>query len=386
MNKRLFDVIIVGSGSIGAPTAYYLAKAGFKTLVLDKAASTGQGSNKSAIGGIRATHSDPAKIRLSLRSIDIISHWQECMGDDLEWFQGGYLYPIYSLKDREQFIHLILTQKEMGLDIDWISNDEVQRIAPFLAQKDLLGASYSRKDGNASPLLTNHAFFSHAKKLGASFFFNETVTKIEVGESNTFRITSSKGSYECRFCINAAGAYANEISKMVGICVPVNPDSHEAGITEPVMHFLDPMIVDIRQGPESSNFYFYQHATGQIVFCITPSPNIWGYEIEQTSKFLPQVSRRLINIMPSLSNLRVRRTWRGLYPMTPDGFPIIGESQNLPQGFIQAIGMCGQGFMLGPGVGELLTRLITNDLSGEDKEVLAQLSPDRTFTNEEMLK
>ena len=386
LTNRIFDIIIIGSGSIGTPAAYYCARAGLSTLVLDGNPSPGQGSNKSAIGGIRATHSDPAKIRLCLRSIEIISEWQDTMGDDLEWYQGGYLFPIYTRSHKEQFFDLIQVQKKLGLDIDWISSEEVRKLIPQLSQEELLGASYSPKDGNASPLLVNHAFYAHAKKFGATFLFNEPVLTISQAFSKVTGVTTPSGTFYCRSIINASGAHANWISKLVGVNVPVMPDSHEAGITEPIQRFFDPMIVDIREEPGSSNFYFYQHATGQIVFCVTPSPNIWGYNIEHTSTFLPQVSRRLIKVIPALSSLRVRRTWRGLYPMTPDGYPILGTSCKLPEGFIQAVGMCGQGFMLGPGIGEMLARMLTGQLTLEDQNVLTQLSPDRKFASQEMLK
>jgi sarcosine oxidase subunit beta len=166
---------------------------------------------------------------------------------------------------------------------------------------------------------------------------------------------------------------------------PVNPDSHEAAITEPVAHFLRPMVVDIRPVAGSANYYFYQHATGQILFCITPSPNIWGIETHETSSFLPMVTRRMVEVLPRLSNLRVRRTWRGLYPMTPDGFPIIGWSQDV-EGFLAAVGMCGQGFMLGPGVGELLARMVEGRLAETDQEILDIVSPYREFAGQEKLK
>jgi sarcosine oxidase subunit beta len=90
-------------------------------------------------------------------------------------------------------------------------------------------------------------------------------------------------------------------------------------------------------------------------------------------------------MMPRLANLRVRRTWRGLYPMTPDGFPIIGWSQEV-QGLLVAVGMCGQGLMLGPGVAELVTRMIQNDLTTSDHEILEILSPYREFVGQEKLK
>jgi sarcosine oxidase subunit beta len=145
------------------------------------------------------------------------------------------------------------------------------------------------------------------------------------------------------------------------------------------------MIVDVRPEPGSANFYFYQHTTGQIIFCITPSPSIWGFDTRETSRFLPMVSKRMIEIMPRLKNIRVRRTWRGTYPMTPDGFPIIGWSKAV-QGFLLATGMCGQGFMLGPGVGELLERLVGNKLTEKDNEILSYVSPYREFVGQEQLK
>jgi sarcosine oxidase subunit beta len=185
--------------------------------------------------------------------------------------------------------------------------------------------------------------------------------------------------------VNAAGAWARPVAQMAGLDVPVRPDSHEAAITEAVTRFLDPMVVDIRPAAGSANFYFYQHFTGQIVFCITPSPNIWGQDTHETSSFLPMVARRMVDLMPRLKNLRVRRTWRGLYPMTPDGFPIVGWTKEV-EGFLLAVGMCGQGFMLGPGLGELLTRLVQNDLEPEDHQVLAHLSLYRKFARQEKLK
>ena len=89
--------------------------------------------------------------------------------------------------------------------------------------------------------------------------------------------------------------------------------------------------------------------------------------------------------MPCLANLRVRRTWRGLYPMTPDGSPLVGRSHDV-DGYVMAIGMCGQGFMLGPGLGELLSRLVREETTPEDEETLSLLSPYRAFGGQEALK
>ncbi len=380
-----YDVIVIGAGSIGNPAAFYLAQAGCKVLVLDAATSAGQGSNKHAIGGIRATHSDPAKIRLSLRSIEIFSTWKERYGDDLEWHKGGYTFVAYREKEEKTLQDLLVIQKSFGLNIDWLSPEQMLEIVPGLNPSNLRGGTFSPDDGNASPLLTAHAFFKQAANRGAVFRFNEPVTKIITQGGKIAAVQTAQGTYGADVVINAAGAYAHQIGQLVGMNIPVKPDAHESAISEPVERFFHPMVVDIRPSPGSTNYYFYQHLTGQLMFCITPSPNIWGYDTRETSEFLPLIARRMVDLMPRLRNLRVRRTWRGLYPMTPDGSPIVGWSKEM-QGFLLAVGMCGQGYMLGPGMGEFLSRMVTGSLSEEDEMILKTFSPYRTFAGQEKLK
>lgn len=78
-----YDVVVIGAGSVGTPAAFYLAREGLKVLVIDRLPSPGQGSNKAAIGGVRATHSDPAKIRLGLRTIEILARFEAEFGYDV---------------------------------------------------------------------------------------------------------------------------------------------------------------------------------------------------------------------------------------------------------------------------------------------------------------
>ena len=380
-----YDAIVIGAGSVGAPTAMSLAEAGVRTLVLDERPSVGQGSNKTAIGGIRATHSDPAKIRLCLRSLEVFSTWEERHGDDIEWRKGGYAFVAYREREERLLKDLLAVQTPYGLKIDWLDRDDLLKVIPDLNADRLLGGTFSPDDGSASPMLSLHAFYRHARRCGAEFHFNESVTGMEVAGGRVRGVRTNRGDYRADVVINAAGARAVPLARMVGIDVPVRPDSHEAAITEPVAPFLEPMLVDIRPVAGSVNYYFYQHATGQIIFCLTPNPSIWGEDCRETSEFLPMVARRMVDLVPRLKNIRVRRTWRGLYPMTPDGFPIVGWSEGVG-GYLLAVGMCGQGFMLGPGLGELLARMVTRKTTGWDDEILCVLSPHRQFARQEELR
>jgi len=380
-----YDVVIIGAGSVGVPAALSIARLGYKTLVLDSAPSVGQGSNKHAIGGIRATHSDPAKISLCLRSIEVFSTWQQTYGDDIEWTRGGYVFVAYRPQEEKTLKDLLAIQKPFGLNIDWLDKNQLLDLLPDLNPDGLLGGTYSAEDGNASPLLAIHAMLRQAKRYGAEFRFNEPVIQIHQHNGHVTGVRTPHGVYQTGCVINAAGARADNVSQMAGFSVPVRPDSHEAAITEPVASFFKPLIVDIRTLNGSANFYFYQHVTGQVMFCVTPSPAAWGDDTRETSGFLPLAAQRMIEVMPRLNNIRVRRTWRGLYPMTPDGFPVLGWSRELG-GWISAVGMCGQGFMLGPGIGELLARMVASQPAPGDEQILDALSPYRNFHGQEMLK
>jgi len=91
---------------------------------------------------------------------------------------------------------------------------------------------------------------------------------------------------------------------------------------------------------------------------------------------MPIAAARLVQLIPRLKHLTIRRVWRGLYPMTPDGSPIVGRAPNL-EGLVLGVGMCGQGFMLGPGVGANLAALVAHGRPLLEPEVFDLLSPAR---------
>jgi sarcosine oxidase subunit beta len=380
-----YDVIVVGAGSVGVPTAMALGEMGVRTLVLDKQPSPGQGENKKAIGGIRATHSDPAKILTCLRSLRIFSTWEEIHKDNIEWLKGGYTFPVYREAEEKALKSILPVQKEFGLNVDFVSPERIREIVPGINPDGLLGGTFSPDDGSASPLRAVNAFYKRALRLGVHFHFKEAVTQITVRNGKVAGARTDKGQYFAPVVVDASGPYSRELCKTAGADIPVAPDSHEAAITEPVQPFFTCMVVDLRPGPNSKNYYFYQNRLGQVVFCITPEPLLVGTDRRETSVFLPQVGARMVNLLPRLKNLRVRRVWRGLYPMSPDGSPLVGWDKEVG-GLAHATGMCGQGFMLGPGVGEVVARLITGKTTEEDRIILEGFSPQRKFQGQEALK
>ena len=389
---RTFDVVIIGAGSVGLPLSWKLAESGLRVAVIDHEASWGRGQNRAAIGGIRATHSEPAKIRICLDSIKIISSLEEEYGLDVEWNAGGYLYLAYDEERETAFRKMLEVQKASGLDIGWIGPAEVESLAPGIRMEGLRGGTFSPGDGYASPLMAGTAFHKLALSGGVQFFFGSRIDDIRMRGHCVESVSSGGESWSAGLFVNAAGAEAQDVAAMVGLSLPVHPDCHEAGVTEPVRRFLTPMVVDIRQDSESGNYYFYQSTSGQLVFCITPSPQIWGRDKDSTSSFLPICVRRMLELYPRLRSLRVRRTWRGMYPMTPDGVPMVGYAGGI-ENLLHAVGMCGQGFMMGPGLAKILSESIQGGGSFSNPAgstglgyIFDELACDRDFEHAEYLR
>ena len=212
---KLYDVIVIGAGSIGTPLSFFLARRGLKTLVLEELPSVGRGQNRAAIGGIRATHSDPAKIRICQRTIDLMNRMYSEHGFDVDWIAGGYLFPVYDAKNEAAFRKLIALQKTYHLNVDWITPDEIEKLAPGLNRDDLRGGSFSPEDGSASPLKVVDAYYQLARRAGADFHFAEGVSNVEIKNARITSVQTPKNRYAADWVINAAGAEARQVGTLM---------------------------------------------------------------------------------------------------------------------------------------------------------------------------
>ena len=318
------------------------------------------------------------------RSIEIFATWKEVYGDDIHWQAIGYSFPVYTAAYERILTDLLKIQQHLGLNIQWLGPAQYKALNPEINMENLRGSTYSPGDGFASPLLFIESAYFKAVACGAQFKFKEKLIGFTIAKNRIDTVKTDKGVYHSANVLNAAGAQAGDVSEMAGIAISVHPKSVEAAITEPVKPFMGPVVADIANEPDARNFTFYQTSTGQVLLSLDPNPAAWGLDSRATSRFLPVVAQKAIRLMPIVANLKVRRTWRGLSPTTPDGYPLVGKMKELDN-FYQAVGMGGQGFMLGPGIAEVVCRLVTGDEHPDDDIILKSFTPYRNFEIEETL-
>lgn len=376
--NRTADVVVIGAGVVGAATAYYLAKRGRKVLVLERdfpcAGSTGR-----CIGGVRAQFSHDLTIKVMLQSVRMFSELHEELGQDVEWFQGGYLFLAFDEGRRAAFLDAIRIQGRYGLKVDFVSSATCAEIAPGLNCDGLLGGAWCPTDGQANPFKVTYGYLEAMRRLGSELRVRTAVRRINRQGDRVVSVTTDKGEeIFCDQVLNAAGCWSDEVGALAGVEVPVKADRHESLVTESVEPVFSPMLVDYR----ADGCYFVQHVgTGHFLGCYTPVPVVPGHGVESSGEFTTEMPRRMVRLVPRLAGVKVLRQWAGSYEMTPDGNPICSATPL--RGFFVSSGMSGHGFMFAPALGRLVAELMD---CGQPSLPLDEFRLDRSWGKAEAMK
>lgn len=347
------DVVIIGGGVTGCGTAYNLAKKGVTDVVVLERKFLCYGASGRCGGGIRQQFTTEANIRLAMESVRIFEKLSEELDTDIEYEQGGYLIIAYE-DEVEQFKKNVKLQNKLGLDSKFISPEEAREIVPLLNIEPIAGATFCQTDGHANPFKVVYGYARKAKEMGIDIRKFAEVKSIEVEDGQIVAVRTAEDTIETEVVVNAAGAFSRDIAQMVGVELPNKPYRHEILVTEPVEHVLDPMVISFKTG-----IYFSQQKCGSIIGGIGDPEEPSSYNMSGSLRFMKRMARTMIELVPAFGHLNVLRQWAGLYDVTPDAQPILGWTEGV-EGFCQANGYSGHGFMIAPKVTELIAELIVD--------------------------
>lgn len=359
------DVVVVGAGIMGLSIAYHLAASGVPSVtVVDRSYLCGGASGRNG-GGVRAQWSSEANVRLMQESIRICRDFASKMKINVWFRQGGYLFLARTAKIREQLEKSVKLQNDCGLPTRMLSPAEARRIVPELDVSDVEAASYNPDDGVVFPWPFVWGYAQAAQKLGVEVLPWHDVVGFEThgGRIGGVRIRRSGPTGErlddtavtlrTHKVVNAAGAWAPQVAEMLGIALPNRPHRHEICSTEPLKPWLKPLVADLSDG-----LYFSQSTRGEIVGGIGNEYVAHGLDQNSSHAFLGKYARSLVRACPVLAKVKVLRQWAGCYDLTPDANPIVGAVDEV-EGFFQAHGFMGHGFMMAPIVGKLLAQVVS---------------------------
>ncbi len=365
------DVVVVGGGVVGASTAYHLAASGVgHVMLLERADAVGTGSTGACAGGFRHQFSSRINIELSIASVPMILGFTQEHGLPLDVVQDGYLFLVRNEHDWDEFRAGAELQRSLGIETQLLTPNEAAAIAPGIAIDDVVGATFCSDDGIADPSGLTQGYATLARRAGADLRLGVEVVAIETDGDAVTAVRTVEGSIATPTVVNAAGPWAGTLAATAGVSLPLEPIPRMVVTTGPFpgAPARRTLVIDA-----ATTYYFHKEGDGVLTGM--------GGRDERPS-FATNVDLRFIEeellptamrVFPPIEHAGLARMWAGLYEMTPDRHPIIGESP--VRGLFLANGFSGHGFQHAPVVGKLVAELI---VEGEARTVdISSLGLDR---------
>jgi sarcosine oxidase subunit beta len=370
--KSSYDVVIVGGGVHGLAAAYYLAaNHGITDVAVLDSGYIGAGGSGRNTAILRSNYLTPEGVRFYDRSVKLYQRLATDLDYNVMFSQRGHLTLAHSDESLRTMRWRAEVNKAEGVDSEVVGPAEVKRLAPFVdvsgaARYPVLGALYHPPGGIIRHDAVVWGYARGASARGAHIHQHTEVTGIDVAGGRVRGVRTSAGGIAAGVVLNATAGWSTLVADMAGVALPVTTYPLQAAVTEPVKPFLATVIVS-----GTLHVYVSQTDRGELVFGASVDP-FTSYSMRGSLEFAEGLAADVLQLMPSLSKVRLLRQWAGLCDMTPDFSPIMGPTP--VDGFLVDVGWGTYGFKAGPVSGEAMAQCIA---SGRPPEIIAAFALDR---------
>jgi glycine/D-amino acid oxidase-like deaminating enzyme len=360
------DVIVVGSGALGAATAYYLSKRKGLSVVLVDKHDIGSQTSPRAAGMVSCVRKGDLMISLIKDACRKIEVFSEETGQPLDWVHSGSIKIARRLQDAEAIEADFNRGRRMGLDVELISPTEACRLNPFLKPAGIVAAMRIGDDMYFDPAQVAVGFARAAAARGVTLLPKTAVLAVNIDAGRVTGVTAAKGIIEAPTVVDAAGAWTRQVAEASGIEVPLVPTRQQLIVTEPLdgvrtnlpmvrimdaAVYMRPCLGGFLWGVYEEAPRFFDMRSLGATFDIKHMP----LDIEVLRSAATEVREQL----PILQTAKVREFRGGIPTMTADGHHILGPAPGTV-GFHFASGCNVAGLSISPTIGEALAAWIVD--------------------------
>ena len=374
--KDRYDVVIVGGGSHGLATAYYLAKNhGITNVAVLEKSYIGSGAAGRNTTIIRSNYRTPEGARFYQRSVELYERLSLDLGFNLLFSQQGHLTLAHSDRALITMTERAEVNQLLGVDSRVVDPAEIAALCPELDLSQnvtwpIMGALYHPRGGIIRHDAVVWGFARGADRSGVEIHPYTEVTGIARSNGRVTGVKTNRGEVACDTVVNATAGWSTLVADMVDVRLPITTHILQAFVTEPLKPFLDVIIVSSQM-----HVYISQTDRGEILIGAEIEPYT-TYRGTSTFPFLEYSARHTLELFPQLENVRVLRQWTGLCDLSPDYSPILGRTE--VDGFLISAGWGTYGFKAAPIVGTTLSELIA---TARTPELIAPFTLERFYTD-----
>ena len=337
-------VVVIGGGVVGVSTLYHLVKKGWSDVCLIERKELTSGSTWHAAGLLPLFNMSYSVGQLHKYSVELYKRLGKETGQDVG------IRPVSNIRlatnqDRmDEYLQYAGVAQTIGVDVEFMTPDEVVEIWPFAKKDGLIGAMRHPEDGYVQPADLTQALAKGAREGGAKIHRYTTVTAIEQLDDGLWKVKTDKGDITCEHVVSCTGSFARKTGEMIGLDIPVVPVEHQYIVTE-----AHPDIVARREAGEpelgvlresDGSWYMREEAGGLILgpyehgapACYVDGPDAQSeYELfqEDLDRLMPHIESA-IHRVPIFEDVGIKKVYNGAIAYTPDGNPIVGPAWDKP--------------------------------------------------------
>jgi glycine/D-amino acid oxidase-like deaminating enzyme len=348
-------------------------------LVLERADAVGSVTTSQGAGLCGQVRDSAERIKLAIHSVATFRELQRSEVKP-DWHEVGSIRIALNDRRAEEFCRLKAASDAAGLEAQFVDQAEAKRRWPLMDFASVKSILWCPSDGYMTPRSVAESYKHNAEKLGVKFSTATALEEIVVKNGRVAGVKTNRGSVDCRFVINAAGANAYHVAKLVGLELPIFPVRHEYFVTVP-MDGLTPDLPCFRI-PEWT-VYGRVRDGGLLLGGWEPKslhvdprgfpPDNEPPPVVTDWPVLDSFEASFTQLFPSARAAQKSCVGKGWPTFTPDGRFIIGESSRV-KGFVMAGGCNAHGISGSGGIGKLLVESL---LDPNPSPYVKSLSPDR---------
>lgn len=365
---RTADIVIVGAGVMGASVAFHLARRRpGRIIVIDKDHVGSGGSGRSS-ALIRMHYSFPPEVKLALLSHSMFDHWEELTGEPSLFHKTGFVRVVHP-NEMENLKRNVEMQVSIGANVKLISGDELRELQPDWVVNEVEWAAYEPESGYGDGAGVANDFLARARDLGVTYMPKTRVTGFLVESDRISGVVTDKGTIRTPCVVAAIGPWSQPLLQPLGVDLPIETEFHQVAILRNAP--------DMRSGGCAcfdSGTATYFRPDGADKFLVGDfygkrpiDPDDFPQKASDDS--LEELLERACRRIPKLANAEVMKGVTGVYDMTPDCRPLLGEVSTV-NGLYVCAGFSGMGFKVSPAVGLVMSELLL-DRRGKSVDIEA---------------
>ncbi len=366
--------VVIGGGVVGASVLYHLTKAGWSDVVLLEKHELTSGSTWHAAAGVHTYNSDANVSKLQKYTIDLYREIEQISGQSCGIHQTGNLVLAANEEILDNLRLMHSRAKYLGMATSLITPSEAKALNPLIDEACFVGALHREDGGHVDPNGVTHAYAIAARKAGAEIHRFTMVQDLKQRTDGTWDVITNKGNIHAEHVVNAAGLWAREVGRMVGIELPVLAMEHMYVVTEEIPEVAALSKELLPTSDYSGEIYMRQEGKGALLGTYEKDCRIWSPHVapwDFSMQLLPDDLERLtphleigFQHFPPIGRAGIKRVVNGPFTFAPDGNPLVGPVRGL-RNFWSACGVMA-GFAQGGGVGLALSRWMVDGDPGAD--------------------